>query len=713
MFSLNGDPSPSAIVANAILKNSGLETRPDRDDSVAITLYRVDPVTRYQYLTAMVGVREKEPMFGPLRPPTDFRLRLAEPAPPDKWGFGAREGVSWVESLREKFWHLYVSGRQKASQDEAEQCIRELRKELEQVLSHESFISSQRSGEPLFPELLYEEYTVRDELRQIIHGCKPGTGMEEKAALITTHLMQSFVQLMGPNVYLGIYLYTGAGWELCGSNAINPWICDKIDNRVEGNAFAWVNDSTRPVLINRDVSKQWQDRLTSCNLGFGSLLDDPNFGSLCLVPILYGPREGRAPFGIMQLTSRFTPLFPAHLFLLSRFSFAVSGYLFSSWRLTGFPWWRDAKLGRGGAIVRVAEHPENSPINFPPSLRLIAEEVASDVMPTGSRVTLSPLRSGHSGAHIFRLDVLDEGGVAEVPRVLKIGPRSKIREELRAYFKYVHNKVLGSDARIDIARSSVWLVDGSKTEMVNNEPLEAVVYTFVGAGDSAIPWSRWCSNVNQAELKQGLNLLWERLQSWYRRTRQAEGPLPNVIQLMIEPLARGKLKDYLREGTQTVPTMTEVQSFIDRLYETRIVHQTCTTCIVHGDLHADNLFAVLNSKHHIKSVALIDLGNVRSGWHPLSDISRLMVDIAYRVRTNAETQKLCDDVVYQWGKELGCSTNDWAVVLIHQIAKIMFYQADSSGQPLILPDAREAAWKKMRRLGEIVVGTSSAKAGGT
>jgi aminoglycoside phosphotransferase (APT) family kinase protein len=118
-------------------------------------------------------------------------------------------------------------------------------------------------------------------------------------------------------------------------------------------------------------------------------------------------------------------------------------------------------------------------------------------------------------------------------------------------------------------------------------------------------------------------------------------------------------------------------------------------------LHSDNVFAVLAPDDTVRGVAVIDWGSVESGRHPLSDVSKLMVDLAYRVQCTPEMRALAFDVVRDWGVSLGCDSDDWRVTLIHQLAKIMFYRygADDS-RPLIGDVERSAAWEDMRRLVE-------------
>jgi hypothetical protein len=695
MFALDGRRSIVSVAAQAVIDHCALNLKADDDDSLAITAYRVDPYDHNFYLTAYAGLRESEPMFGPLRKQTDYRIAPEGPSTSDPHGFRKREAIAWTYPIRQRSWHLYISGRKGVAL-----AVTKQRQVATLIKYLEAILPSPPSLDPLFPELWHRERLIRDNLRDLIHDCEPGTSLEEIATKITQNINVAFGRLIeGGDVSIGIYLDTGNDWRLCGSTAMLPEVPERVEIN-ESNAFSWVGSSTRPVLVGKPMSKCWRGRLEACGGRFVALLKNEDFSSLCLAPILYGPDRHKS-IGILELVSRKKTLTPGHLFLLSRLSFAISGYLFSKYPLVGFPWWPEAKLRRGGARVTIGKRSGRDLTKTADSLLQVAVQVAADLMPTKSHVTLSPLRLGQSGAQLFRLDVQDEGGIAEVPRVLKMGSPEMIRKELITYYRYVHNKLLGADARIDVARSSVWPVTTSQQKWFDGKPPEAIVYTLVGADDEALPWSEWCPNVTIDELRRGIELLWDRVQPWYSRTRQAEASA-TIVDLMIEPLTRDKLPNYLRKGMKTKPEWEEVQAEINHLCNVHLATPT-KTCVVHGDSHADNVFALLASMDSrsiksIKRVALIDWANVRSGWHPLSDISKLMVDLAYRIRPTQELRELSHEIVEQWGSRLGCDPNDWIVALIHQIAKIMFYQSNPAGDSYISNDARLAAWQDFRRL---------------
>jgi hypothetical protein len=692
MFALNGQYSVAAIAAQIVIDNCGLNLQAEHDDSFAITAYRVDPFDRYSYITAFAGLRQREPMFGPLRRQSDFRLIPEGASISDPYGFRKRESVLWTHSIQRESWHLYISGRSLATREVTDgPQVASLVRAMQTILPLGS------SSTPLFPELWFQERLTRDELRDTIHDCVPGTSLEEVAAKITINLGHAFGRFLDTSeISLALYLDTGDEWRLCGSTPTHPGVRERVPKE-ERNAFTWVANSKRPILADKNLSGDWRSRVEACGGSFMALVDDEALGGLCLVPILYGP-DRRESLGVIEMLSRKRPLLPAHVFLLSRLSVAVSGYLSSRMPLPGFPWWPDAKLSVGHAQVEIGNRAMQSSSGVPESLMQVAQNIASDLLPKGSHVTLSPLRWGQSGAQVFRLDVHDEGNVVEVPRVLKIASQRLIRQELRAYFRYAHNKLLGSDARIDVARSSVWPVTMDQKKWFDGSPPEAIVYTLVGADEDALPWSSWAHTATIDELKRGLELLWDRLQTWYTRTRQAEAA-QNIVELMIEPIAKGKLKSYLKRGMKTTPTLADVQSEIDRLCQFR-PRTPAKTCIVHGDLHADNLFAIfsIGKSKPIKRVALIDWASVRSGWHLLSDVSKLMVDLAYRIRPCEETRILSEEMVKQWGMRLACEPDDFMVALAHQIAKIMFYQADASGEPYITHEARLGAWQDLKRL---------------
>src|SRR5262249_37908229 len=154
------------------------------------------------------------------------------------------------------------------------------------------------------------------------------------------------------------------------------------------------------------------------------------------------------------------------------------------------------------------------------------------------------------------------------------------------------------------------------------------------------------------------------------------GAQTTIVDLMLKPLVSKRWESSLNANLNLKPSFKEVKDKLAELCST-LPSKDCVTSVVHGDLHADNIFAILSPHKEIRGVALIEWGIVRSGRHPLSDISRLMVDLAYRIRPHSSLKEWAFDQVRQWGVRLGCHDEDWRVALIHQIAKIMFYRNGS------------------------------------
>ena len=689
MFNLNGRKSPTAIAAQAAIDFSGLNLDPKNKCSFAITLYRRDPLDRYLYLTAAAGLRETEPMYGPMgwndsrRNPDPSSLQR-HPHEPTDFGFTRREGVNDVRVCAHEKWDLYINPRD-GFQGKDEAIIARLDERLKEILE-----SGPLPSGPLFPDLWFQERLARDELRDTVHECAPGTSLEEIAAHTTRCLFRTFNRLLpdATDTSIGIYLDNGEAWQLCGAETMRPILSGLVPRsaKPDENAFTWVGMSTRPVLVHRQTGDDWRNRLEACGPDFASLLGDHGFESLILVPLLYGPQRRKA-FGVLALIAKHRCLAPAHVFLLSRLSYTVSGYLHPLLPLPGFPWWPQAKLRRGMASVEIAGDAMPGPTDMPTEVGKLACAVASDLMPYKSKVILKPLRWGNSGAMVFRLDVSDERGITEVSRVLRIGPPDLIQRELKAYYQYAHNKVLGIEARVDIARSSIW--PGTNADI---SQMAAIVYMLVGSGEDAMPWSIWARQASETELNKGLQLLRHQLERWYVRSKEAQGS-KTCVELMIGPLAN--LRSHV-EGQLDRPTLDDVKELLQSLPPMSACFKRATTCVAHGDLHAGNLFAILSRDHTINGVALIDWANVASGRHPLSDISRLMVDLAYHVCPSESMRQRCRSIVCDWGT---AKDMDWAIALIHQIAKLLFWRQESNErQPYIAGAARSAAWAELQEL---------------
>jgi uncharacterized protein associated with vWA-MoxR-VMAP ternary system len=689
MFTLDGELTFTSRIAQAILDNSGLPLDPASDDSLALVLYRKDPLDGYLYLTALAGIREPEPLFGwlDLR---NYQQRLDRHAHAQgELGFRRREGTFLIETVESPSWQLYVNGRSQV----AEGIYRAKRDNLLKTLANVLDEAAQK-GTPLYPDLWYQERLARDKLRSSAHVLAPGTSLETFARHLTVDLRDMLVGwLPDPSVRVGVYLDTGKMWSLCGLSQLAPWLPDHIDGGTttgKPNAFNWVRSSLSPVLVRQPISAPWTERLTQCGVDLANAISDPSFSGMCIVPISHNLQPWRC-MGIILATAFCPPLRPAHLYLLNRLALGVSGYLMPLLPIPGFRWMPDAKLGRGNAFVEEPPDGLTTSEEVPPD---VVRRAARDLLPSEAKAKITTLRAGQSGAVVFRLSVWDQKKVAEVPRVLKVGPASIIEQELRAYYRYAHNKKVGGASRVDIARE----FQLSPSYPPPQEHMYgAILYTLVGAGDKAVPWSQWAKDANTTEIEYGLEMLNEQLSCWYDRRMNAQ---TTIVDLMLKPLVSERWESSLNGNVTTKPCFKEVKDKLLELWTT-LPSKDCVTSVVHGDLHTDNIFAILSPNKAIRGVALIDWGMVRSGWHPLSDISRLMVDLVYRVSPHTVQREWAFDQVRKWGVKLGCHDEDWRVALIHQIAKIMFYRYGTNDlMPYIEDTARLQAWHDLLRLAD-------------
>ena len=60
-----------------------------------------------------------------------------------------------------------------------------------------------------------------------------------------------------------------------------------------------------------------------------------------------------------------------------------------------------------------------------------------------------------------------------------------IANELKRYYRYVHNKKVGGASRVDVARGFWWHGRGKEHQSEQSKEYGAIVYTFVGAGAKA------------------------------------------------------------------------------------------------------------------------------------------------------------------------------------------------------------------------------------
>lgn len=698
MFTLDGEPTNTSRVIDTLLRQF-LRSYGDR---VTCIVYRKDPLDNYLFTTALVGVRQQEPMFGPLV--WDDRRRDRPIAPENPLGFGSREEITsgCHAKLEYTDWEAHLSGR--ADPKEFEDFVRVFRRELEPCLED---LLQNESCAPLFPELWYRERLARDRMRDEFRNLSSGMNLEDIASALTRSLKSMADDLLpGNQNHVGLYFNTTKDWILLGGNPVPKRLpqrvsgcCETVDDK--RNAFNWVDRSTRPVLLRRGLSAVWQRRLDACGRELAGVSRDDNFAGSCIVPLLDLNQPSRS-MGVALLVSIGRRLVaPAHVFLMSRLGLAAAGYLTPFLPIPGYPRWPNVSLSRGGASVTWAGTLEPEP-DLTKQQR-VAETFAKELMPIDSDVTIEPLEAGQSGAHVFRLEVTDKKRIREVPRVLKIHKEEAIVEELRHYYEFVHNKSVGGTSRIDIARI------GS----LEDEQWGAIVYILVGAGEETQPWSRWAESVSHTLIEHGLQILYDQLLCWYNTTEPvAENPIDLLITTPF--LRKGAWSPTLQRAES--PSWAEVSrrlKELSELHNQRGRNET-RTCVVHGDLHAGNIFSLIGKPLHrnstrqrrndgLSGVAVIDWGSVSSRRHPLSDIAKLMADLHYKVRWGIGDQhaerEWAFGIIKDWGERLGFQESAWIPPLLHQLTKMLFYISPSDPQkPYLSTDARARAWQDMKKL---------------
>ena len=122
MFSFDGKRSPLSRVAQSLLDNSSLKFNSVGGRAPTCVVYRKDPRDGYFFVTALAGIREREPMFGPFVHDDQRRDPLAKPdllgfrmdqstTSPNRLGFKAREGTLWHGAFENTHCRIHLSGR--------------------------------------------------------------------------------------------------------------------------------------------------------------------------------------------------------------------------------------------------------------------------------------------------------------------------------------------------------------------------------------------------------------------------------------------------------------------------------------------------------------------------------------------------------------------------------------------------------------------------
>lgn len=690
MFDLSGNRTQPSRLAEQLIRGTGVIGR-DPLTSPVIVLYRSDPfdhLREFPFLTTMIGVTQEETMFGPMvyddRRRTGVGGQVTRRAADNPLGFRAREGIAWSTHHEGNGWQLHISthkGKRQPRPADVKQVI--------ELLS--DLLESNTAGSSLFPELWHRERLLADKLRRSLQSLHPGPPLDEVVRHLTEQIHDSLSPLFATSDqnqhFVGLYVRSDGAFQLLG-NPRPKWLPASVHSAPDGgihelNAFDWVQRSTRPVLIRPPrVSKVWQKRLAGCGGELRSALRSNDFAGCCIVPILDLSDSARTLALLLFQSAGTCPVNPAHMFLLSRAAHACSAYLTPLQAAPGFGLW---SVGRGRATVRVKRRTRDP-------LETLVEQIASELMPSDARVTVEQVRAGRSGASVYRLEVHRQK-MEEIPRILKLDDEDRLEAELKLYYKYVHNTRVGGSARLDIAR---------RRQDMKGKSWGAAVYTFVGAGNVAEPWTVWGQRVSRGELTQGVEQLREQFACWFNNRQPVAGsPVQNLIR---EPLLEENTVNAVGKQRLRNPDWTAVRRYLERfcadLEERRAVSRT-QSCTVHGDLHCGNVFALRESGGGRVTPAVIDWGSVSDTWHPLTDVARLIVDLEFKVRwprVDWEAEwKWGTGMVDAWAKEIGSSVVEARLALMHQIVRFMFYPSD--GGSYLRPHARQEAWSVLKKLG--------------
>ena len=260
MFQIDGQRTSRSLVVQNLLEF--LSSQAGEDNFVS-TVYQIDPLDQYQYLLAMTGVRESEPMFGPHNS-DDFRFltpELRQRVPPNPLGFAKREGTCYLGHLKGNGWVLYANSRN----ENGAAVYKNVKDKLEASLA--SVFSETDVKEPIFPEHWFEERKACDLLRARFTGLTPGSPIENVVQLASKALQDVLLGLIpsrNKGLAVGIYLNTGEQWKIYGGDSpplpkttgLNP-LADSPVNLVnlyeiaiaDLDACTWVARSTRSIFV--------------------------------------------------------------------------------------------------------------------------------------------------------------------------------------------------------------------------------------------------------------------------------------------------------------------------------------------------------------------------------------------------------------------------------------------------------------------------------
>ncbi len=253
-----------------------------------------------------------------------------------------------------------------------------------------------------------------------------------------------------------------------------------------------------------------------------------------------------------------------------------------------------------------------------------------------SRLRLSPIGGGFSGARVFRAQAWDSLGHALAPTVLKLGPRETIATERRA-FEQVEG-ILGNDAP-------------SVRGFVESGQRGALKYAFaaMGSGEVRTFKSLYEEGLPLPQVEALLERVFEGILGRFAAAAQAE-PLPLLkhytFELRWAPGVRRRVRELLGEepGERlTLPDGSE-GAHPARVYEQDIAELDRALGVIHsvawihGDLNGANIL-----RDGQGNAWLIDWFHAQRG-HAIRDLLKLENDLLYLATPLADEAELVQAV---------------------------------------------------------------------
>lgn len=727
MFDQNGNPTRESLLIDAFLRRSGLDfhgspatkSRKAQRSRLTCVVYRIDPITHYQFLMATAGVHDLTPMFGPMvhddlrsRPKNERRRGTRNP-----YGFQEREGIpvggnfaSFPDNPVKAGWVAWLSARAKDDKQWDADRAR-FRSEVEPNIGR----ILEGAGGPeqhVFAELWHREREARNNLRNSVLTYRPLGGVDEMVSQVKNAMRTVFVPTSQGIYHLGVYLNTGNEWRLAGSaDSALPAVINEPEatESDKDGFFTVVSDSTRPLLLSSRERTVWSERLLAGDRSgrLRQLIESSRFAGAMLIPILYPYDHAQTIALALAIADDTPPLVPADLFVMSKLAEDVGGHIAPMMPIAGYPYWPDLQKGpvpfpfhtRGGTPPP-APAKGSTEATRRAEAYAAAEELATRML-GGRKVVLHPLKDGKSGARVYGAEVDVTQERFEIPRVLKVGDRDEIVGEVVNYMRYVVNTSVGQSSRIE--------------QQLVSDGRGAILYTFVGAGEKASQWSQWAKTADTETLDSALHGVFSKLRCWYDVSHPTRDSVRKV--LIAEEFDQHWFDK--AEGTKLVrPSVEEVREQLDLLATHGRCDDGMTVSVVHGDLHAGNVFIIErvftrdaqaneeddSSEKSVDAidVAVIDWGLTAENKYVMLDMAKLVTDLLFHVRwpreraeQDAWTTLAADlsDKMDEWGKVTRAP--EWRYAYAHYLAKMLFYMEDDKSPHFSRP-ARRAAFAELQ-----------------